>query len=59
MKIIYIFVMLKLCYCFYLTSKNHNLINTIIKSKNTSTSIRKKVNNILYLGYENGLLKRH
>ena len=50
--------MLKLCYCFYLTSKNHNLINTIIKSKNTSTSIRKKVNNILYLGYEKWAIKK-
>lgn len=58
MKLIYIFIILKVCYCFYLSPTSHNLINNIIKNKNTSLTIRNKVNKVLYLGYEKWAIKK-
>ena len=58
MRLIYIFIILKVCYCFYLSPTSHNLINNIIKNKNTSLTIRKKVNKVLYLGYEKWAIKK-
>ena len=53
-----ILCLLNISYCFYLSTTNHNLINNIIKNKNISVLTRRKVNKILYLGYERWAIKK-
>jgi len=42
---------------FYLSSINHKIINKLIRSNNISTTTRKKINTLLYLGYEKWAVK--
>ena len=60
MKLNYLLILylFNISYSFYLSTTSHNLINNIIKSKNTSITTRKKVNKILYLGYEKWAIKK-
>ena len=44
-------------YGFHLSPVNHKIINKLIQSNNISTTTRKKLNTILYLGYEKWALK--
>ena len=44
-------------YGFHLSPVNHKIINKLIRSNNISTTTRKKLNKILYLGYEKWAVK--
>ncbi len=59
---LFIFILLSILKCtiygFHLSPNNHKIVNKLIRSDKISPSTRKKLNKILFLGYENFAKKK-